>query len=102
MALLIRLRRRIENPNSGLSVAGFMIPSMGKLVIRATYEYEKKLYSDHLESLQVMETNYMTMSREVEKLRWSRTNWPVCFNFVDVGLCEGARGGRGRFSSYST
>ncbi|XP_016447667.2 protein FLX-like 2 [Nicotiana tabacum] len=36
---------------------------------RSTYEYERKLYSDHLESLQVMEKNYMTMSREVEKLR---------------------------------
>ncbi|KAL3624134.1 hypothetical protein CASFOL_032950 [Castilleja foliolosa] len=41
---------------------------------RATYEYEKKLYSDHLESLQVMEKNYMTMSREVEKLRAELTN----------------------------
>lgn len=38
-------------------------------VDRSTYEYERKLYSDHLESLQVMEKNYMTMSREVEKLR---------------------------------
>ncbi|KAK1410205.1 hypothetical protein QVD17_36740 [Tagetes erecta] len=36
---------------------------------RATYEYEKKLYNEHLESLQVMEKNYMTMASEVEKLR---------------------------------
>ncbi|GMI63427.1 hypothetical protein HRI_000012000 [Hibiscus trionum] len=36
---------------------------------RATFDYEKKLYNDHLESLQVMEKNYMTMTREVEKLR---------------------------------
>ncbi|XP_051141326.1 protein FLX-like 2 isoform X2 [Andrographis paniculata] len=42
---------------------------------RATYEYEKKLYSDHLESLQVMEKNYMAMSKEVEKLRAELTNF---------------------------
>ncbi|XP_042025248.1 protein FLX-like 2 isoform X1 [Salvia splendens] len=36
---------------------------------RGTYDYEKKLYNDHLESLQVMEKNYIAMSREVEKLR---------------------------------
>ncbi|OIW12320.1 hypothetical protein TanjilG_32436 [Lupinus angustifolius] len=36
---------------------------------RATFEYEKKLYNEHLESLQVMEKNYASMSREVEKLR---------------------------------
>ncbi|CBI16879.3 hypothetical protein AAG906_013491 [Vitis piasezkii] len=41
---------------------------------RATYDYEKKLYNDHLESLQVMEKNYMTMAREVEKLRAELTN----------------------------
>ncbi|KAM3379900.1 protein FLX-like 2 [Capsicum galapagoense] len=41
---------------------------------RTTYEYERKLYSDHLESLQVMEKNYMTMSREVEKLRAELAN----------------------------
>lgn len=41
---------------------------------RTTYEYESKLYSDHLESLQVMEKNYMTMSREVEKLRAELAN----------------------------
>ncbi|KAF5748880.1 Sarcolemmal membrane-associated protein putative isoform 2 [Tripterygium wilfordii] len=36
---------------------------------RMSYDYEKKLYNDHLESLQVMEKNYITMAREVEKLR---------------------------------
>ncbi|XP_050381758.1 protein FLX-like 2 isoform X2 [Argentina anserina] len=36
---------------------------------RATFDYEKKLYNDHLESLQVMEKNYVTMAKEVEKLR---------------------------------
>ncbi|XP_009373710.2 LOW QUALITY PROTEIN: protein FLX-like 2 [Pyrus x bretschneideri] len=36
---------------------------------RDTYDYEKRLYSSHLESLQVMEKNYVTMAREVEKLR---------------------------------
>ncbi|KAK3212150.1 hypothetical protein Dsin_016856 [Dipteronia sinensis] len=41
---------------------------------RGTYEFEKKFYNDHLESLQVMEKNYMTMSREVEKLRAELTN----------------------------
>ncbi|XP_044506205.1 protein FLX-like 2 [Mangifera indica] len=41
---------------------------------RATYEYEKKFYNDHLESLQVMEKNYITMAREVEKLQAELTN----------------------------
>ncbi|KAH6791279.1 sarcolemmal membrane-associated protein [Perilla frutescens var. frutescens] len=41
---------------------------------RGTYDYEKKLYNDHLESLQVMEKNYMAMSREVEKLRAELSN----------------------------
>lgn len=41
---------------------------------RATYDYEKKLYNDHLESLQVMEKNYVTMAREVEKIRADLTN----------------------------
>lgn len=36
---------------------------------RGTYDYEKKFYNDHLESLQAMEKNYMTMAREVEKLQ---------------------------------
>ncbi|XP_047334968.1 protein FLX-like 2 isoform X2 [Impatiens glandulifera] len=41
---------------------------------RATYDYEKKLYNDHLESLQVMEKNYLNMAMEVEKLRAELTN----------------------------
>ncbi|XP_020270950.1 protein FLX-like 2 [Asparagus officinalis] len=41
---------------------------------RATYDYEKKLRSDHYESLQLMEKNYMSMRREVEKLRAELTN----------------------------
>ncbi|KAK3013067.1 hypothetical protein RJ639_009667 [Escallonia herrerae] len=40
---------------------------------RATYDYEKKLFQDHLESLQVMEQNYMNMAREVEKLQGELT-----------------------------
>lgn len=36
---------------------------------RVTYDSERKLYGDHLESLKVMEKNYMTMAGEVEKLR---------------------------------
>eukprot|EP00268_Persea_americana_P014444 TRINITY_DN1642_c0_g1_i3.p1 TRINITY_DN1642_c0_g1~~TRINITY_DN1642_c0_g1_i3.p1 ORF type:complete len:429 (-),score=134.30 TRINITY_DN1642_c0_g1_i3:242-1528(-) len=41
---------------------------------RVTYDYEKKLYNDHLESLQVMEKNYISMAREVEKLRAELAN----------------------------
>ncbi|GAB2276349.1 hypothetical protein Dimus_011079 [Dionaea muscipula] len=41
---------------------------------RATFDYEKKLYNDHLETLQVMEKNYMTMAQEVEKLRADLNN----------------------------
>ncbi|CAK9134041.1 unnamed protein product [Ilex paraguariensis] len=41
---------------------------------RVTYAYEKKLYDDHLESLQVMEKNYVTMAREVEQLRVDLAN----------------------------
>ena len=41
---------------------------------RATYDYEKKLRIEHYESLQVMEKNYMSMVREVEKLRAELTN----------------------------
>lgn len=36
---------------------------------RATYDFERKLRIDHYESLQVMERNYISMVREVEKLR---------------------------------
>ncbi|XP_073292990.1 protein FLX-like 2 isoform X1 [Primulina huaijiensis] len=41
---------------------------------RATFDYEKKLYHDHLESLQVMEKNNASMTREVEKLRTELSN----------------------------
>ncbi|KAJ8751821.1 hypothetical protein K2173_026015 [Erythroxylum novogranatense] len=43
---------------------------------RISYDYEKKLFNDHLEQLQAMEKNYMTMAREVEKLRSELTNTP--------------------------
>ncbi|KAJ4909865.1 Protein FLX-like 2 [Raphanus sativus] len=36
---------------------------------RATYDYEKKFYNDHIESLQAMEKNYMSMAMEVQKLQ---------------------------------
>lgn len=42
--------------------------------VRITYDYEKKLYDDHLQQLQVMEKNYMTMTKEVEKLRAELNN----------------------------
>ncbi|CAN1173614.1 Protein FLX-like 2 [Linum perenne] len=41
---------------------------------RISYDYEKKLFNDHLESLEGMEKNYMTMAREVEKLRSQLAN----------------------------
>lgn len=41
---------------------------------RATYDYERKLRIDHYESLQVMEKNYVSMVREVEKLRAELAN----------------------------
>nr|CAD1831591.1 unnamed protein product [Ananas comosus var. bracteatus] len=41
---------------------------------RATYDYERKIRVDHFESLQVMEKNYISMVREVEKLRAELTN----------------------------
>lgn len=41
---------------------------------KATCDYEKKLYSEHYESLQEMEKNYLSMSREVEKLRAELAN----------------------------
>ncbi|MCL7026945.1 hypothetical protein MKW94_011804 [Papaver nudicaule] len=41
---------------------------------RATYDYEKKLYNDHLELLQAMEKNYLSMAREVEKLKADLAN----------------------------
>ena len=39
-----------------------------------TYDCEKKLYNDHLEYLQVMEKNYMSMATVVEKLKSELTN----------------------------
>lgn len=41
---------------------------------RATFDYEKKLYNEHFESLQVMENNYISMARELEKLRAELAN----------------------------
>ncbi|XP_039119892.1 protein FLX-like 2 isoform X2 [Dioscorea cayenensis subsp. rotundata] len=41
---------------------------------RATYEYERKIFTDHYESLQLMEKNYISMVREVEKLRAELAN----------------------------
>ncbi|ESQ28766.1 hypothetical protein EUTSA_v10018757mg [Eutrema salsugineum] len=43
---------------------------------RATYDYEKKFYNDHIESLQVMQKNYMTMAMEVQKLQAQLMNNP--------------------------
>ncbi|XWS46431.1 hypothetical protein CRYUN_Cryun14cG0066100 [Craigia yunnanensis] len=58
---------------------------------RATFDYEKKFYNDHLESLQVMEKNYMTMAREVEKLRAELMN-PANVDRRTVGQYGGATG----------
>ncbi|KAG9448694.1 hypothetical protein H6P81_008659 [Aristolochia fimbriata] len=41
---------------------------------RGTYEYERKVRNDHLESLQLMEKNYVSMSREMERLRAELAN----------------------------
>ncbi|CAI0451190.1 unnamed protein product [Linum tenue] len=49
---------------------------------RISYDYEKKLFSDHLESLQVMEKNYMTMAREVEKLHSQLANVAVSLRWA--------------------
>lgn len=58
---------------------------------RGTYEYEKKFYNDHLESLQVMEKNYITMATEVEKLRAELMNAPNVDRRAD-GSYGGATG----------
>ncbi|XP_022759341.1 protein FLX-like 2 [Durio zibethinus] len=58
---------------------------------RATFDYEKKFYNDHLESLQVMEKNYMTMAREVEKLRAELMN-AANVDRRNVGQYGGATG----------
>ncbi|KAI3452142.1 hypothetical protein Pfo_008807 [Paulownia fortunei] len=60
---------------------------------RATYDYEKKLYNDHLESLQVMEKNYMAMSREVDKLRGELTNSANFDPRTGIGGPYGGSGG---------
>ncbi|KAF8012784.1 hypothetical protein BT93_I0821 [Corymbia citriodora subsp. variegata] len=41
---------------------------------RVTFDYEKRLFDDHLQQLQVMEKNYVTMAAEVEKLRAELSN----------------------------
>lgn len=41
---------------------------------RATFDYEKKVYNEHYESLQAMENNYLSMARELEKLRAELAN----------------------------
>ncbi|XP_048128470.1 protein FLX-like 2 isoform X2 [Rhodamnia argentea] len=41
---------------------------------RITFDYEKRLFDDHLQQLQVMEKNYVTMATEVEKLRAELSN----------------------------
>ncbi|KAK8480836.1 hypothetical protein V6N12_005570 [Hibiscus sabdariffa] len=58
---------------------------------RATFDYEKKFYNDHLESLQVMEKNYITMAREVEKLRAELMN-TTNLDSRTVGQYGGATG----------
>lgn len=53
------------------------VPCTDNLLVgstRSTYDYERKLYNDHLESLQVMEKNYVSMAKEVEKLRAELAN----------------------------
>ncbi|XP_050232103.1 protein FLX-like 2 isoform X2 [Mercurialis annua] len=42
--------------------------------LSVAFDYEKKLLSDHRESLQAMENSYVTMAREVEKLRLELAN----------------------------
>ncbi|EEF30907.1 protein FLX-like 2 isoform X2 [Ricinus communis] len=60
---------------------------------RVSFDYEKKLFSDHRESLQVMENNYVTMAREVEKLHLELTNTSnVDIRTVTGGPYGGATG----------
>ncbi|KAF2299478.1 hypothetical protein GH714_032103 [Hevea brasiliensis] len=51
-----------------------LVVARRSLCLKVSYDYEKKLFSDHLESLQAMEKNYVTMAREVEKLHLELTN----------------------------
>ncbi|KAF3773036.1 FLX-like 2 protein [Nymphaea thermarum] len=41
---------------------------------RVAYDYEKKVYNEQFESLQVLEKNYVSMVREVEKLKAELAN----------------------------
>lgn len=41
---------------------------------RTTYEHEKKVYRDHIESLQAMDKEYKSMADEVAKLRTELNN----------------------------
>lgn len=41
---------------------------------RATFEHERKVYRDHLESLQAMDKEYRSMADEVAKLRAELSN----------------------------
>ncbi|CAN1173616.1 Protein FLX-like 2 [Linum perenne] len=60
---------------------------------RISYDYEKKLFNDHLESLEGMEKNYMTMAREVEKLRSQLANiYHVAITFLTGGHYPGTSG----------
>ncbi|KDP24354.1 hypothetical protein JCGZ_25650 [Jatropha curcas] len=60
---------------------------------RVSYEYEKKVFSDHLESVQAMEKNHATMAREVEKLRLVLSNTAnVDMRTVASGPYVGATG----------
>lgn len=74
-----QLNQDLQRTHSDIQQIPFLLSELDGLRqeyqhCRATYDYEKKLYNDHLESLQVMEKNYLTMAREVEKLRADLTN----------------------------
>lgn len=74
-----KLSQDLQRSHSDVQQIPALISELGSLRqeyqhCRATYDYEKKLYNDHLESLQVMEKNYITMARELEKLRAELSN----------------------------
>ncbi|XP_027119689.1 protein FLX-like 2 [Coffea arabica] len=74
-----QLNQDLQRTHSDIQQIPFLLSELDGLRqeyqhCRATYDYEKKLYNDHLESLQVMEKNYLTMAREVEKLRADLAN----------------------------
>ncbi|GAA0146239.1 hypothetical protein LIER_36277 [Lithospermum erythrorhizon] len=93
---------KVQQLNQDLGKAGSQIQQMPRLFselealrqeyqhCRATYDYEKKLYNDHVEHLQAMEKNYMTMATEVEKLREKLANGT---NFDRTGSTYGAAAG---------